>query len=48
MRPFTPRKRTCSTRTSRVTTETTLQKILTGPDTPHRREIETMLEEAVR
>ena len=47
MRPFTPRKRSSSARTSTPTrsSDRVLQDILTGPDTAHRRELEILLEE---
>ena len=49
MRPFTPRKRS----SARISTpadrsERLLQEILTGPDSPHRRELEILLEERSR
>jgi hypothetical protein len=48
MRPFTPRKRTSSTRTARTRTDVTLEQVLAGLDDAHRRELETMLEDRSR
>jgi hypothetical protein len=51
MRHFTPRTRpgrTRTTRTPRSTSDRALRTILSGPDTAHRRELETMLEDAAR
>lgn len=42
IRPFSPRRRT----RSRTPSDRVLQEILTGPDTPHRRELEILIEDS--
>lgn len=48
VRPFTPRKRTTTARTTRTSREQTVREVLAGLDDAHRRELEIMLEDAAR